>query len=380
MSPRRPLSPRLLVAGVLVLLSAGGAVLVDRTVDGPAVMTTHTAVPKDEASVRPVAAGTGDSPRGTAVVVEAGSSEDVTALSTPAEDTVFLTLPTYRASVSVDVTAEEEGPAREVLDTLPGVQHVAAIMVTSTTLGGVPATIAQVTSSDFRPFTPPATANHQPLWGRIDAGDIAVTHEFGTIHEVPLGARLATGVTRPTGDAVAFRVGALATNGTPPVADAIVTVGTLPQDGGRRLLVGLEPTASTTATIEVLEAAGFIAEEIPDPRVPRSDTVIPEGGITQENVWDHLAMCESSGDWHINTGNGYYGGVQFLPESWAAVGGLGLPHEHPREEQIYRATLLWQIQGWEAWPQCARKLGLIIDPPPEPSATPAEPVRTEPPQ
>ena len=169
-------------------------------------------------------------------------------------------------------------------------------------------------------------------------------------------------------------MGALATNGTPPVADAIVLAGTLPDEGVHRLLVGLEPTASPTATVELLTAAGFDAEEIPDPRIPRSDTVIPVGGITPENVWDHLAMCESSGDWHINTGNGYYGGVQFLPESWAAVGGIGLPHEHPREEQIYRATLLWQIQGWEAWPQCARKLGLIIDPPPEPSATPAEAV------
>jgi hypothetical protein len=75
-------------------------------------------------------------------------------------------------------------------------------------------------------------------------------------------------------------------------------------------------------------------------------------------VWDRLAECESGGDWAINTGNGYYGGLQFSLTSWRAVGGAGYPHQHSREEQILRGEKLKAIQGWGAWPACTRKLGL----------------------
>ena len=74
--------------------------------------------------------------------------------------------------------------------------------------------------------------------------------------------------------------------------------------------------------------------------------------------WDALARCESLGQWDINTGNGFYGGIQFALGSWRAVGGEGYPHEASREEQIYRGELLRKIQGWGAWPGCRRKLGL----------------------
>ena len=75
-------------------------------------------------------------------------------------------------------------------------------------------------------------------------------------------------------------------------------------------------------------------------------------------VWDELAECESSGDWSINTGNGYFGGLQFSLDSWRAVGGEGYPHEATRDEQIRRAEALLDIQGWNAWPTCSRKIGL----------------------
>jgi hypothetical protein len=75
-------------------------------------------------------------------------------------------------------------------------------------------------------------------------------------------------------------------------------------------------------------------------------------------VWDDLAECESGGDWSIDTGNGYYGGLQFSLSSWRAVGGEGYPNEHGRAEQINRAELLLDQQGWGAWPSCARQLGL----------------------
>jgi len=75
-------------------------------------------------------------------------------------------------------------------------------------------------------------------------------------------------------------------------------------------------------------------------------------------VWDRLAECESGGNWSINTGNGYYGGLQFSLSSWRAVGGTGYPHQASRAEQIKRAEMLLDIQGWGAWPACSRKLGL----------------------
>lgn len=78
-----------------------------------------------------------------------------------------------------------------------------------------------------------------------------------------------------------------------------------------------------------------------------------EGG-----VWDRLAQCESGGNWRINTGNGFYGGLQFTPSSWRAVGGSGLPHQASKAEQIARAERLLDLQGWGAWPACSAKLGL----------------------
>lgn len=66
-----------------------------------------------------------------------------------------------------------------------------------------------------------------------------------------------------------------------------------------------------------------------------------------------IAQCESGGRWHINTGNGFYGGLQFTLTSWRAVGGTGYPHWATPLEQKYRAVLLSRIQGWGAWPVCA---------------------------
>ncbi|MBW3621051.1 MAG: transglycosylase family protein [Actinobacteria bacterium] len=71
-----------------------------------------------------------------------------------------------------------------------------------------------------------------------------------------------------------------------------------------------------------------------------------------------MAQCESNGNWAINTGNGYYGGIQFSLSSWRAVGGAGYPHHNSKWEQIHRGELLQQRQGWGAWPSCSRKLGL----------------------
>ncbi|HSA53603.1 MAG TPA: transglycosylase family protein [Yinghuangia sp.] len=78
-------------------------------------------------------------------------------------------------------------------------------------------------------------------------------------------------------------------------------------------------------------------------------------------TWDRLAMCESSGRWSINTGNGYYGGLQILPSTWNEAGGrtyAALPHQATRRQQINIAERILRWQGWDAWPQCSRSLGL----------------------
>ena len=75
-------------------------------------------------------------------------------------------------------------------------------------------------------------------------------------------------------------------------------------------------------------------------------------------VWDRLAQCESGGNWGINTGNGYSGGLQFAQGTWAANGGSGSAHNASRAEQIRVAERVRASQGWGAWPACSAKLGL----------------------
>lgn len=80
------------------------------------------------------------------------------------------------------------------------------------------------------------------------------------------------------------------------------------------------------------------------------------------STWDALAKCESTGNWNINTGNGYYGGLQFSVSSWRAAGGSGMPHQASKAEQIRVAENLLAMQGWGAWPACSAKLGLYGKP------------------
>jgi hypothetical protein len=76
-------------------------------------------------------------------------------------------------------------------------------------------------------------------------------------------------------------------------------------------------------------------------------------------VWDALAQCESGGNWAINTGNGYYGGLQFSLGTWRAYGGGGYPHQQSREYQIMIAEKVRAATGgYGSWPACSASLGL----------------------
>ncbi|HKG49038.1 MAG TPA: transglycosylase family protein [Actinomycetales bacterium] len=79
------------------------------------------------------------------------------------------------------------------------------------------------------------------------------------------------------------------------------------------------------------------------------------------STWNRLAACESGGNWGINTGNGYYGGLQFSAQTWAGFGGrkyASRADRASRSQQILIAEKVLDAQGWNAWPSCSRKLGL----------------------
>ncbi|HEX6257097.1 MAG TPA: transglycosylase family protein [Euzebyales bacterium] len=119
-----------------------------------------------------------------------------------------------------------------------------------------------------------------------------------------------------------------------------------------------EPEPEPEPEVETAQAAEPEQEAAPAPQ-PEPDPAPAAPAVPSGSVWDSLAQCESGGNWSINTGNGYYGGLQFSLSSWQAVGGSSYPHEHSREEQIRRGEMLQAQQGWGAWPSCAAKLGLL---------------------
>ena len=78
-------------------------------------------------------------------------------------------------------------------------------------------------------------------------------------------------------------------------------------------------------------------------------------------TWDALSACESGGNWAINTGNGFYGGVQFNQSTWERHGGLRYAPRADlatREEQIAIAEVTRAVQGWGAWPVCSVRAGV----------------------
>ena len=90
-------------------------------------------------------------------------------------------------------------------------------------------------------------------------------------------------------------------------------------------------------------------------------------------TWDRLALCESSGNWSINTGNGYYGGVQISLATWNGAGGKAYatrPDLATKAEQIAVAERILLQQGWGAWPSCSKQLGLQTPPKPAPKPKP----------
>ncbi|GAA4708663.1 resuscitation-promoting factor protein RpfA [Pseudonocardia yuanmonensis] len=86
----------------------------------------------------------------------------------------------------------------------------------------------------------------------------------------------------------------------------------------------------------------------------------PSANAATDATWDRVAQCESGGNWSINTGNGYSGGLQFAAQTWRGFGGTAYApaaHQATRAQQIAVAEKVLAKQGWGAWPVCSRKAG-----------------------
>ena len=107
------------------------------------------------------------------------------------------------------------------------------------------------------------------------------------------------------------------------------------------------PVVEVVEPAPVIEPAPVaqVVEPAPVAEVPAS------GAYSSPNyaMWEQIAQCESGGNWSIQSGNGYYGGLQFLPSSWAAAGGVGSPADASKEEQMRIADNLLAMQGPGAW-------------------------------
>lgn len=117
---------------------------------------------------------------------------------------------------------------------------------------------------------------------------------------------------------------------------------------GRRRRPSQQQKALATGMTGVAMTAGAVGMSAP-------------ASAADESTWSALAECESNGNWHINTGNGYYGGLQFAQSTWESFGGTQYAPRADlayKSEQIAVAEELQEAQGWGAWPACSAELGL----------------------
>ena len=133
--------------------------------------------------------------------------------------------------------------------------------------------------------------------------------------------------------------------GVPGVQDVTFAVDTVNgREVGRNQV---SATVTTPAQPKVIRVGAKPGTEVPP--------------VENGSVWDALAQCEATGNWAINTGNGFFGGVQFDQNTWERQGGLKYAPRADlatREEQIAVASQTQKTQGWGAWPSCSGRLGV----------------------
>ncbi len=175
--------------------------------------------------------------------------------------------------------------------------------------------------------------NTEIVIDRVETAEVIDTVEF----ELP-----ATYIDDPESDEGEEALVTPGTKGTREVTRQIVTVNGV--EAENNVINEVELTPSTPATIK---------------RGTRTAPSVPS--VAGGSVWDALAQCESGGNWSINTGNGFAGGLQFHPQTWLAYGGgayAPTASNASREQQIAVAEKVQAAQGWGAWPACTASLGI----------------------
>ena len=188
----------------------------------------------------------------------------------------------------------------------------------------------------------------------IDRVDVAETTERAEFDADPVY------VEDPEAEEGTERVVEEGESGVRNLVQRVVTVNGVEES--RETLEAVEAKAATPAKI----ARGTKAPETPAPQAAPAPAAGSASGaaapaVAGGSVWDALAQCESNGDWSINTGNGYHGGLQFSASTWAAYGGTQYAptaDQASREQQIAIAQKTQAGQGWGAWPACTSKLGI----------------------
>ncbi len=113
-----------------------------------------------------------------------------------------------------------------------------------------------------------------------------------------------------------------------------------------------------TRTSRLLARIGIVVAAMTTPLVFAASAL---ASPVPQDPWDSVAMCESGGNWSANTGNGYFGGLQFSHGTWRSFGGgayAGTANQASRSQQIAVAEKVLRAQGWKAWPACSRRAGL----------------------
>lgn len=214
--------------------------------------------------------------------------------------------------------------------------------------------------------TPPSVASPRPIWALVGAVLVVA------LVVAPLAANLRSGLGESAESPSAASAGASAAPLAEfasldlesdqnawswPSAAELEQYATAEQEARWERLAASLPPAPAPAPAAAPPAApappadgGEVAAEAP-----------AAPGVPSDSVWDALAYCESTGNWAMNSGNGFYGGIQFMHSTWVNMGGrqwAEYPHEATREQQIEVATRLQAQYGWGQWPACSAKLGL----------------------
>ncbi|WP_018178534.1 resuscitation-promoting factor [Jongsikchunia kroppenstedtii] len=214
-----------------------------------------------------------------------------------------------------------------------------------------------------------ATVTSSPDLGASNVGDLlarlgvplAPTDQVEPDASTPITAGMTIDVTR-------IRTSTVQLN--EPVAPPQIKTNDPNMINGRTKVTDPGKPGEQNATYEITTINGKQTEKklvnavVLSPAVPAHVTVGTKPGapfVPAGSVWDQLASCESTGNWAINSGNGFYGGIQFDQNTWDRWGGQEYaprPDLATREEQIAIATKTLAAQGWGAWPSCSSRLGL----------------------